>query len=174
MMEKENKSLIEDLKIAIIYGKEAVDGENKDGIVEKIYKDEDDTAHYFYMKEFLENHFVQEKVLNEKHDVNSIFYEMQKMGHIVFAENTSTEKYKTGIFYIPKSISDKQKESLKIMQEQLEKEDYNIKVKRFRHKYTKESFEQLLTECGFNVFKPYIITEKERAKTWYDIVVVKD
>ena len=125
-MEKEDKSLIEDLKIAIIYGKEAVDGENKDGIVEKIYKDEDDTAHYFYMKEFLENHFVQEKVLNKKHDVNSIFYEMQKMGHIVFAENTSTEKYKTGIFYIPKSISDKQKESLKIMQEQLEKEDYNI------------------------------------------------
>lgn len=55
-----------------------------------------------------------------------------------------------------------------------EKEDYNIKVKRFRHKYTKESFEQLLTECGFKVFKPYIITEKERAKTWYDIVVVKD
>ena len=112
-MEKEDKSLIEDLKIAIIYGKEAVDGENKDGIVEKIYKDEDDTAHYFYMKEFLENHFVQEKVLNEKHDVNSIFYEMQKMGHIVFAENTSTEKYKTGIFYIPNSISDKQKETLK-------------------------------------------------------------
>ena len=32
-MEKEDKSLIEDLKIAIIYGKEAVDGENKDGIV---------------------------------------------------------------------------------------------------------------------------------------------
>ena len=55
-----------------------------------------------------------------------------------------------------------------------EKEDYNIKVQRFRHKYTKESFEQLLTECGFKIFKPYIVTEKARAKTWYDIVVVKD
>lgn len=125
-MEKEDKNLIEDLKIAIIYGKEAVDGENKDGIVEKIYKDEEDTAHYFYMKEFLETHFVDKKILNEKHDVNGIFYEMQKMGHIVFAENTSTEKYKTGIFYIPNSISDKQKETLKAMQKQLEKEEYNI------------------------------------------------
>ena len=125
-MEQENKNLIEKLKIAIIYGKETVDGENKDGIIEKIYKDEDDTAHYFYMKEFLKNHFVEEKILNEKHDVNSIFYEIQKMGHIVFAENTSTEKYKTGLFYIPKSISDKQKEALKMMQKQLENEEYNI------------------------------------------------
>lgn len=124
-MEKED--LIEDLKIAIIYGEKPVDGENKDGIMEKIYKDkDDDTAHYFYMKEFLKDHFIDEKILNEKHDVNSIFYEIQNMGHMVFAENTSIEKHKTGIFYIPKAISDNQKETLKMMQNQLEKEDYNI------------------------------------------------
>lgn len=121
-----NENSIEDLKIAIIYGKKLVDGENKDGIMEKIYKDEDDTAHYFYIKEFLKTHFVEEKILNEKQDVNSIFYEIEKMGHIVFAESTSTKKCKMGIFYMPDTISDKQKETLKMMQKQLEKEEYNI------------------------------------------------
>ena len=62
----------------------------------------------------------------EKHDVNSIFYEIQKLGHIAFAENTSTPTYKTGIFYMPNEISDKQRESLKKLQKQLELEDYNI------------------------------------------------
>ena len=45
--------------------------------------------------------------------MNSIFYEIQKLGHIAFAENTSTPTYKTGIFYMPNEISDKQRESLK-------------------------------------------------------------
>ena len=45
---------------------------------------------------------------------------------VVFAENTSVPDYKSGIFYLPKEISDKQKESLKILQGQLEKEDYNL------------------------------------------------
>lgn len=120
------KDLIEKLKIAIIYGENIVDGENKDGIMERIYKDEDDTAHYFYMMEFLKTHFKEEDLLNNNHDVNSIFYEIQKLGHIVFAENTSNSKYKSGIFYIPKSISDKQTQTLKIMQKQLEEENYNI------------------------------------------------
>lgn len=55
-----------------------------------------------------------------------------------------------------------------------EKEDYSGKIKRFRHKYTKESFEKLLKESGFKIVKPYIIEEKDREKTWYDIVVKKD
>ena len=58
--------------------------------------------------------------------MNSIFYEIQKLGHIAFAENTSTPTYKTGIFYMPNEISDKQRESLKKLQKQLELEDYNI------------------------------------------------
>lgn len=47
----ENDS-IEKLKIALIYGKRKVDGEEKEGKIEKIYKDEDDTAHVFYLKDF--------------------------------------------------------------------------------------------------------------------------
>lgn len=42
----ENES-IESLKIAIIYGKGKVDGEEKEGKIERIYKDEEDTAMCF-------------------------------------------------------------------------------------------------------------------------------
>lgn len=54
-----------------------------------------------------------------------------------------------------------------------EKEDYNIKVKRFRHKYTKESYEKLLSECGFKICKKYFISENDRNKLWYDAVCKK-
>lgn len=53
------------------------------------------------------------------------------------------------------------------------KEDYNMNIKRFRHKYTKDSFEKLLSECGFKIYKPYIVEEKARKKIWNDIVVKK-
>lgn len=55
-----------------------------------------------------------------------------------------------------------------------EKNDYNIKVKRFRHKYTKESYEKLLNECGFKIYKPYFISEDDRNKLWYDVICIKD
>lgn len=126
-----NKDLIESLKIAIIYGEDEVDRINRDGTIEKIYKENDDTAHIFYMLDFLKDNFKDSKEIQEaikKNDVNSIFFEMQKMGHIIFAENTSVPNYKSGIIYIPKQdkISEKQKEELKHFEQKLEKEDYNI------------------------------------------------
>lgn len=88
-MKEIEEDSIEKIKVAIIYGKKEVDGICKDGMMEKIYKDEDDTAHYFYMKEFLETHLKNEQdvqsVLQKQCDVNSIFFEIQKLGHIVFA-----------------------------------------------------------------------------------------
>ncbi len=69
-MEEKKKDLIEDLKIAIIYGKNQVDSEIKDGVMERIYK--------------------------------------------------------SGIFYMPKSISKKQRLTLIKMQKQLGDENYNI------------------------------------------------
>ena len=55
MSELEN-NLIKKVKILILYGNRPVDGENKDGKVERIFRDEDDTAHYFYIREFLQSH----------------------------------------------------------------------------------------------------------------------
>ena len=69
-----------------------------------------------------------QKTLEERNDVNSVFYEIQKLGHIVFAENTSSPDYKTGIFYMPKEITEKQKKSLTTLQKQLGKEDYNLLI----------------------------------------------
>ncbi len=128
-MEKHFK--IEDLKIALIYGKSNVDESNKDGNLELIAKDTYDTAHYFYMKEFLKNHFIDQPSIQNiisKHDINSIFFEIQKLGHIAFAENTSVDTYHSGLLYIPKSITANQKETLKQFQKQLGKENYNITV----------------------------------------------
>lgn len=124
-----NNDLIEEIKFLVIYGKRKVDGENKDGVEERIYIDEHDTAHYFYVREFLQSHFKDEKELQDalkKQDVNSLFYEMQKLGHIAFAEISSTPKNKSGILYMPKGISEKQRKTLKKVQEQLIDEDYNI------------------------------------------------
>ena len=129
MSELEN-NLIKKVKILILYGNRPVDGENKDGKVERIFRDEDDTAHYFYIREFLQSHMKDDeelqKTLEERNDVNSVFYEIQKLGHIVFAENTSSPDYKTGIFYMPKEITEKQKKSLTTLQKQLGEEDYNL------------------------------------------------
>ncbi len=122
---------IHDLKVALIYGNSNINGINKDGKLELILKDEDDTAHYFYMKEFLKNNFVNEASIQNiisKHDVNSIFFELQKLGHIAFAENTSIKNHPSGLLYMPKSISANQRETLIQFQKQLDKEKYNITI----------------------------------------------
>ena len=130
-MEK-NKTM-EDTKIAFIYGSKKVDGKNKEGHIEFIYKDDDeyDVAHFFYMKEFLKDHFITEPSVQDslnKSDVNSIFFEIQKLGHIVFAENTSLPQYKTGVLYIPKSITTIQMKTLEMFRQQLQKKDYTVTV----------------------------------------------
>ena len=126
------ENLIEKVKILILYGQKLVDGENKDGKVEKIYKEKNDTAHYFYIKDFLQKNMKDEKdiqqVLTDIEDVNTVFYEIQKLGHIVFAENTSTPSHKTGVFYMSEDISENQRETLKKLKGQLEKEKYSILV----------------------------------------------
>ena len=119
-----------ELKLEIIYGKKKVDGKNKDGETEKIYKDEVDTYHYYYLVDFLKTHFKDEEELQAsvgKVNANSIYYEIQKLGHIVFAENTSpNSKHKTGIFYMPQGISDKQKKALDSLRKFLEGGEYFI------------------------------------------------
>ena len=159
MSELEN-NLIEKVKILILYGDRPVDGENKDGKVERIFRDEDDTAHYFYIREFLQSHMKDEEelqnALKERSDVNSVFYEMQKLGHIVFAENTSSPDYKTGIFYMPKEISKKQKQALKVLKGQLEK---------YCRKYENE---RLVLDEIVSIYKPYWICKYNGKKIFLD------
>lgn len=69
-----------------------------------------------------------QQVLTGIEDVNTVFYEIQKLGHIVFAENTSTPSHKTGVFYMSEDISENQRETLKKLKGQLEKEKYSILV----------------------------------------------
>ena len=131
----DNNDLIEKLKILLIYGKRKVDGENKDGVEERIYKEEDDTVHFFYLKEFLQEHFKDEQELIEEkekqerehsHNVNGFIYILQKLGHLVLVENTSDPKHKRCIIFMPKQISENQRKALRKLQKQLEKENYNV------------------------------------------------
>lgn len=54
-MSKLENNLIEKVKILILYGDRPVDGKDKEGKVERIFKEDDDTAHYFYIREFLQS-----------------------------------------------------------------------------------------------------------------------
>lgn len=53
------------------------------------------------------------------------------------------------------------------------KEDYNKKVTRFRYQYTKKSFDKLLKDSKYNTYKKCIIEEKDRNKTWYNVICKK-
>ena len=44
-MEEKDKELIENLKVVIIYGENIVDGENNDGVMERIYGVKIDFGH---------------------------------------------------------------------------------------------------------------------------------
>ena len=64
-MSKLENNLIEKVKILILYGDRPVDGKDKEGKVERIFKEDDDTAHYFYIREFLQSHMKDEEELQK-------------------------------------------------------------------------------------------------------------
>lgn len=120
---------ISKLKLAIVYGKELVDGKSKNGIMTRIYKDqEDDTAHFYYLKEFLKTNFKDNESIQNADSANTILYELAHSGHIVFAENTSLHNNKTGLIFMPDNLTDKQKNTMAFFEEQLNKENYTITV----------------------------------------------
>lgn len=52
-------------------------------------------------------------------------------------------------------------------------EEYSYKIKKYRHQYTKQSFEKLIKKNNFHIFKSYIVEEKDRNKKWYDLICRK-
>ena len=98
---------IENLKIAIIYGKNKVDGVEREGQIEEILKEEPDTAYVFYLKDFLKTHFLDEEVLQESaktNNVNTMLFELQRLGHIIFTESTSQKSaVKEGTLFVPEA-----------------------------------------------------------------------
>lgn len=123
---------IENLKIAIIYGKNKVDGVEREGQIEEILKEEPDTAHVFYLKDFLKTHFLDEEVLQESaktNNVNTMLFELQRLGHIIFTESTSKKSaVKEGTLFVPEARSERQNRAFESFRQQLEKEDYHLFV----------------------------------------------
>lgn|SRR5574344_969601 len=122
---------ISDQKIIIIPGKHPINN-NQDGSAINISKDKDEDApHYYYMtnyiKENLQNDTDFQKMLHLE-TANSIFYEIQQLGNIVIAENTSYPNKKSAIIYIPKQLTEKQTNCLKNLQKDFSLENYNLFV----------------------------------------------
>lgn len=72
-----------------------------------------------------------------------------------------------GYLIISTTVNDKDDEGI------IEKVDYSGHISRFRHRYTKESFEQLISDTGYKIYKPYLKKEEDRNKLWYIIVCNK-
>lgn len=106
---------ISDTKIILIYGNSPIKGKIQDGNPSVIEKDiNGDCPHYFYISEFIKTHLQDDKNFKKllKFDnANSIFYEIQKLGHVVFAENTSDLKNKSGLIYLSEELTNNQKNS---------------------------------------------------------------
>ena len=135
-MNEKNDS-IQRTKIIIIYGPDLVDGQNLNGQMQVLPKEEDDYVgnrdviyrHLDYLEEYLEDHFkdnvqIQSSV-KSRYDLQ-VYYEIQKLGHICFLESTSYPDDNRGVVYLPQEISDEQKASLKAIQDKLKEENYTI------------------------------------------------
>ena len=74
-----------------------------------------------------------------------------------------------GIFFAYTTLDDKDEEGYYSKT----KMTYPNENKRFRHKYTKESFNKLFLDNGFIVLEHYIITEPENDRVWQFVVAKK-
>lgn len=121
-------------KLIFIYGKSPVLGENLDGkfeIINKIEEDSKFTPHVEYFRNYVKENLAEDKnmpIIAKRKEINTMLFLMQRMGHIAFAESTSKNHSKFGILYLPKTITENQKKSLKELKENLLKEEYQLNV----------------------------------------------
>ncbi len=128
---------ISDSKFVLIYGDEIVDGENRDGNIEIIKKESEDTyknknsyPHFSYMNEFLKTHLKDSANLQrfaQSRDINVLLFLLANEGHITIAE-MSYPDYKSALVTMPKKCTGKQKETLKYIQNKFKEENYRLCV----------------------------------------------
>jgi len=67
---------------------------------------------------------------------------------------------KKGILFMNTTIHEKSDEGF------YEKQDYQSRVKRFRHKYTEEEFRELIESSNFRILDRITTDEQNREKFW--------
>lgn len=121
-------------KLIFIYGKSPVLGKNLNGKCEVIDKTEGDskfTSHAEYFRNYIRENLSEDKNMSsiaERKEISTMLFLMQRMGHIAFAESTSKNHSKFGIIFMPKKVTDEQKEALKDLQQKLNEEKYQVNV----------------------------------------------
>lgn len=71
---------------------------------------------------------------------------------------------KDGYLIVSTTVHDTDEEGL------LEKSDYRGNISRYRHRYTKESFKNLVETSGYDIYKSVIVKESERVKEWQVLI----
>ncbi len=124
--------MIDNYKLAFIYGADDEKRNIKDGEIEMIGNAHDeDELHIKSLLDYSKEKYSDIEVfkrLTIKHTPDVAGYFFTLFGHIIFFNTTKNiEKYgKTGIFMMPKIISEKQRESLKDFIEILDEYSINI------------------------------------------------
>jgi len=109
-----------DIKFALIYGDNPVDGNNYSGIIETVRID-DEATHIEYMINFFQNHFKEDKYLQDNiynWTANQVGLYLKELGHIFFMNITSYENNgpknskREGVFMMPDEPTEMQLKAL--------------------------------------------------------------
>lgn len=162
-----------DSKIIIIYGDNLVDGENKDGQVERLGKIIYNDLHIACFCDYFKTHFKDDETL-QKINFNStsemIGYLLSLRSHLVFINSTTIKNGRNygnqGFFLMPSNITEKQKEQLYKLNDELKSFSisifYDLDFKdgfldaKMIHSNESESYKEIID-------KYFEITKKEKS-----------
>lgn len=162
-LEDENTGL-KDMKILVLLGDNIVDGKNRDGDVDVLEDDKNDPYYYhaLCMDYYLKTHFKDKKRVQNcnRNGANAMFYELTREKAIVVAEDTSIGHPNTLLVYMPRTLSEKQKQNIKLLQEKIQKENYEVNLL-YDFKVDRDGFLQSKNKRGNGrVFDTFIEDKK--------------
>jgi len=163
-----------DLKFALIFGNNKVDGKDVDGTIDRIYID-DESSHIEYVIDYLKTHFKDDSYLQNislANTTNQIALYLKEFGHMTFYNITSyidgkpRGSGKCGLFILPDELSCGQLEALEEFKKDIY--DYND-LQVWQHFFRDESGilncqikSNLNTEMNVSDFIDVIIDENKQ------------
>lgn len=117
---------MENIKIAIMHGNIPIDGIEKDGEIDYIYRQTPDKNHVPYYIDYLQNHYNDNQILqsfNLYSSVGNIQLTLKDLNNVIFVDTTSYDDNnnslmeKNCLVIVPNIITEKQKKNLSIIKE---------------------------------------------------------
>lgn len=125
---------MDNYKMAFIYGQDEPERNIEDGMLHFYGEFDDEILHSKYLLDYAKEYYPDVSIFEKltiKHQPEVIAYFLIKMGHIVFLNTTKLNEKgkkhgKIGIFLMPDTITEKQKETLISFANQIE--DYDVMI----------------------------------------------